>query len=330
MVRGGGMTEIAFYQQGLAIGSQFDTTILAGTKSPNTIQQYRSHFAAYVLFAASWGNALQPATLARWRQNMFSDGYQTQAGDRRQYSVSAINQRLASVRSIMAEAAQQNYISYELAEQFRHIKGLRRSANKDRVRKHARTAISAEDMARITESPNVATPAGKMHRALLMTLAECGMRISEAVALKVADIQWQDGEDGAGWVAWIWGKNMDEAEARPLGKRAKAAIDSWLRARDRLGIESPWIFTSFGGRGSRDPSPKPMTRVSAWQMVQRYAAKVGLEHIKPHDFRRFVGTKLAKRDIRIAQKQLGHKSIETTARHYVIDGVALGATDNLF
>jgi integrase len=65
-------------------------------------------------------------------------------------------------------------------------------------------------------------------------------------------------------------------------------------------------------------------------MVQRYAAKVGLEHIKPHDFRRFVGTKLAKRDIRIAQKQLGHKSIETTARHYVIDGVALGATDNLF
>ncbi len=64
-------------------------------------------------------------------------------------------------------------------------------------------------------------------------------------------------------------------------------------------------------------------------MVQRYAAAVGLEHIKPHDFRRFVGTKLAKRDIRLAQNQLGHKRIETTSQNYVLDAVRLGVTDDL-
>ena len=52
--------------------------------------------------------------------------------------------------------------------------------------------------------------------------------------------------------------------------------------------------------------------------------------MKPHDFRRFVGTELAKRDIRQAQKALGHKRIETTARHYVLDELAGGLTDGLY
>ena len=64
-------------------------------------------------------------------------------------------------------------------------------------------------------------------------------------------------------------------------------------------------------------------------MVQRYANRLGLHHIKPHDFRRYVGTQLAKKDIRLAQNQLGHKRIETTAQNYVLDSVRLGVTDDL-
>jgi integrase/recombinase XerD len=69
---------------------------------------------------------------------------------------------------------------------------------------------------------------------------------------------------------------------------------------------------------------------AAWRAVQRYAQHVGLAHVKPHDFRRFVGTELARRDIRLAQKALGHKRIETTARHYVLDELAGGLTDHLY
>jgi len=73
-----------------------------------------------------------------------------------------------------------------------------------------------------------------------------------------------------------------------------------------------------------------MSLTAVWQAVQQYAAAVGLRHVKPHDFRRFVGTELAKRDIRLAQKALGHKRIETTARHYVLDELAGGLTDGLY
>ncbi len=70
-----------------------------------------------------------------------------------------------------------------------------------------------------------------------------------------------------------------------------------------------------------------MSAVNVWRTVQHYAALVGLAHIKPHDFRRFVGTQFAKEDIRRAQKALGHKRIDTTARHYVLDELEVGLTD---
>ena len=64
--------------------------------------------------------------------------------------------------------------------------------------------------------------------------------------------------------------------------------------------------------------------------MQGYADQVGLSHIKPHDFRRFVGTQLAKRDSRTAQKALGHKRINTTAQQYVLDELEEGLTDDLY
>ena len=66
------------------------------------------------------------------------------------------------------------------------------------------------------------------------------------------------------------------------------------------------------------------------ELVQHYAAVAGLPPVTPHDFRRFVGTQLARRDVRQAQKALGHARIETTARHYIIDELEVGVTDGLY
>lgn len=48
------------------------------------------------------------------------------------------------------------------------------------------------------------------------------------------------------------------------------------------------------------------------------------------DFQRFMDTQLAKRDIRKAQKALGHTRIDTTAQHYVLDELEEGLTDDLY
>ena len=102
-----------------------------------------------------------------------------------------------------------------------------------------------------------------------------------------------------------------------------------MTARTLAGIDTDYIFTGFASRGDSRATDKPFSRQAAWQLVQRYADALGLANIKPHDFRRYVGTQLARRDIRVAQKQLGHASIATTAKHYVLDLVRLGITDDL-
>jgi integrase len=100
---------------------------------------------------------------------------------------------------------------------------------------------------------------------------------------------------------------------------------------------------AFKGENSESPNARltdqPLSSVSIWRIVKRYGSAVGLidadtqaSIIKPHDFRRFVGTRVAKkRGPKQAQLQLGHKHIATTLDNYVLDepepGVANDLTD---
>ena len=230
----------------------------------------------------------------------------------------------------MQEAAQQGYIAYETAEAFRHVKGLTLKANKDRQKTHGKIAVSRADMQRIVDAPDTATLAGKMHCALLLTLATTGARITEVVTLAPGQLQWGSDDEGkTGWQVWIAGKNKVEPEPWALAAKAKVAIDAWLAARDSGRHRSGLHFHGLRRPGRQPGHGQTISRQAAWQIVQRYADALGLSNVKPHDFRRYVGTQLARRDIRIAQKQLGHASIATTAKHYVLDSVRLGITDDL-
>lgn len=310
------------------VGDTFDTGILAGGKSPNTIEQYRLHWTAYVAYAGTWEMAVQAATLARWRQHLFVGGYTTKRGTQKQYTVNAINLRLASVRSVIAAAAEQGYVDHATAEAFKVVRGLKQKANKERKRENNRTPITRDQMDDICNAPNVKTGAGLMHRAFLLTMRGTGARITDVVTMKVDDIAPYTNDSGvSGWAVKFQGKNETEPVFVEISATAKQAIDRWLKWRDLAGVQSEYVFTGFTGRGDRSPSGKPISRVSAWEMVQRYAKRVKLEHIKPHDFRRYVGTQLAKKDIRLAQKQLRHKRIETTAQNYVLDDVHMGHMD---
>ena len=74
----------------------------------------------------------------------------------------------------------------------------------------------------------------------------------------------------------------------------------------------------------------PLSTTAVRQLLRHYAAVAGLPPVTPHDFRRFVGTQLAKRDVRQAQRALGHADIATTAKHYIFDELEVGVTDGLY
>lgn len=229
---------------------------------------------------------------------------------------------LSAVKRIMAEAAIQGYLSHEDASAFEQITGVKTAALKDRIKRNARVRIEPSDMRTVCELPELQRLIGLRDSALLATLASSGLRVSELVTLTHSQIR----AKGKGYIVMVRGKNDVEAREAPLSREAYRLIQTWLEARP---IASDYIFTAFDGRGAR-LSERPISPTATWTIVRKYAVAAGLENVKPHDFRRFVGTQLARTNIRNAQKALGHKRLETTARHYVLDELEAGLTDDLY
>lgn len=290
----------------------FDVNIVAGTIAASSEKMYRRDVLAYLEFAETQEQALVPATLARWRTFLVNHT---------PYSPATINRMMSAVRALMHVAAEQGYITYETAESFTGVRGVKMNAMKERKKPHARTRITSEEMRILTSAPSADTLLGLRDRALLHTLASSGVRVSEAATLTVHQV----GKEGEDYYLSVCGKNDTEYRRTLLSREAHEAIEEWLDAR---ATACPYIFTGFTNHTLKSRE-KPMTPVAIWKVVQGYAHTCGLSSIKPHDFRRFLGTQLAKEDIRKAQLALGHKRIETTTQ-YDLGKLELGLSNELY
>lgn len=297
----------------LPITLAFDSQILAGQLAPSSMAMYQRDFQAYLRFAASTEAAIDPATLARWRTHLAQETTM---------SPNTINRMISAVKRLMREASIQGYIPAGTADGFDNIAGVKTAALKNRIKPAARTRIEPTAMRKMCDTPDDQALLGLRDTALLATLASSGLRVSEVVGLTVQQIV----AKGSGYVVLVRGKNDVEMREAPLSREAYGHIQEWLARRP---FQSSIIFTAFAGRGDR-PLTRAMSAVSIWRVVRKYATANDLDHVKPHDFRRFVGTQLARSNLRMAQKALGHKRLETTARHYILDELEAGLTDGLY
>ena len=297
----------------LAVPAPFDASLLAGQLASSSIAMYQRDFAAYAAFAGSATALLDAATLARWRTHLAQETAM---------SPNTINRMLSAVKRLMREAAVQGYVTHEVAAAFDAISGVKAAALKERIKGNARVRIEPVAMRTVCDTPATERLIGLRDTALLATLASSGLRVSETATLTRQHIR----AKGSGFVVLVRGKNDIEFREAPLSREAHGHIQAWLAERP---VESDYIFTAFDGRGER-VSERPMSAVAIWRVVRKYADEAGLTDVKPHDFRRFVGTQLARSNLRHAQKALGHKRLETTARHYILDELEAGLTDNLY
>jgi len=290
--------------------------ILAGQLTQSSIDMYRRDVAAYQAYSEATGkNPLDAQTLADWRDHLATNT---------NMSPNTINRMLSAVKRLIKEAAStsRRIVPAVLKTEFMDVPGVKVKALKTRLKRNARTRISPEDMRRLCEAPNTDTLVGVRDKALLATLASSGLRASELASLTIGQIK----QRGKGYYLQVMGKTDTEPRDAHLSVEAYTLISNWLNQRPVL---SPYVFTSFSTRAAI-LSTEPISEVTVWNIVKRYAHQCELDHVKPHDLRRFVGTQLAAKDIRKAQKALGHKSIEVTARHYVLDELEIGLTDNLY
>ena len=142
---------------------------------------------------------------------------------------SSINQRLAAIRKLALEAADNGLVDEATAQSIRRIENIKRKGGKIG---NWLTKAQAEQM---LNAPDVDTLKGLRDRAILAVMIGCGLRRSEVATLTVEHIQQRDGR----WVvADLVGKHN---RTRTVGMNSwvKMILDNWT---DAAGITRGYLF----------------------------------------------------------------------------------------
>ena len=163
--------------------------------------------------------------------------------------------------------------------------------------------LSSDEVERLLAPGQPTTPQGLRDRAMLEVLYASGLRVSELVGLRLADLNL------AGGILRVLGKGNKERLV-PMGDTAVESLRVYL-ADGRPKLErrraSPHLFLGRHGRG--------LTRQMFWQLLKRYVRAAGItKPVTPHTLRHSFATHLLERgaDLRSVQLMLGHADIGTT------------------
>ena len=284
--------------------------------TPRSLEGYQSDATLYLRWCDyDSARALDVATFRAWRNHLV---------DATTRSPNTINRRLHAIRSLVVASAAREAIDQAIAFRFRLVEPVGRASLRARLK--AQHTLSPAQVRALVHAPDPLTHAGLRDRALLITLAGSGCRISELLTLTSADLR----QEGAAWFLHVLGKGQTYARRAPCSSEAVTWIRRWLDKRAKAGVDVALIFTGFTGRYDR-PTRQGLKRNAAWRRIKAYGQQCGLPWLTPHDLRRFVATQVAARhDLRAAQKALGHASLTTTSTHYIRDELAPHLTEGLY
>jgi integrase/recombinase XerD len=161
--------------------------------------------------------------------------------------------------------------------------------------------LTEDEIDLLLSGPDLETHQGVRDRAILELMYATGMRVSEMVSLKLAEVDLDAG------LIVCHGKGSKQRRV-PIGRSASHWLQTYIGIRTRVpsAPEAPNLFVNSVGR--------PLTRQVAWAAIKRYAAKGGLQNVSPHTLRHSFATHLLQRgaDSRSVQALLGHSDISTT------------------
>jgi len=165
--------------------------------------------------------------------------------------------------------------------------------------------LSESEVARMLDGVDGEDPRSLRDRALMEIMYDCGLRVSEACALKMEDVV------GEADLLRILGKGSKERLV-PFGGAAARALSAYLaegrEAFARGDLSERHVFLTRRGGA--------FTRQGVFKVIRERAAAAGIEaeRISPHVLRHCFASHLLARgaDIRTVQELLGHASIATT------------------
>ena len=225
----------------------------------------------------------------------------------RAYQVHLLEERKLAAGSLSVVAAALRFL-YKIT--------LRRPWNDDDIPMPKRPlklpiVLSPEQVVRF-----LACVAGTKHRAILTTIYASGLRVSEAVALRPADI------DSARMVLRVdQGKGRKDRYVMLSPRLLEVLRDYW-----RIERPKPWLFPGDG-------AGRHITKNAVEQACQKAHRACGIDKpVTPHSLRHAFATHLLESgtDVRRIQLLLGQRSLATTSRYLKVATSSLCATVSPF
>ncbi len=268
--------------------------------SPHTLKAYKQDLSNLGLFVGTSGRDVALETLNRplvqgWLARM------------EEVKPRTIRRRLATLKS-MFSALERNGI-----ENSNPLEGFRNEIKVGNIlpRTIARSTVrSLLHSAHYQPAKNrLATLRRAMETSLIELLFATGMRVGEAVALDLGEV------DMERLVISVRGKGNREREIPIMCDELRLALSCQIEARkaDSAGPTSP-LFVNRNGNRVSDQSVR--------LILHRHAAMIGGQNITPHMLRHTVATLLLEDgvDLRHIQLLLGHSSITTTTIYVHVSG----------
>ena len=180
----------------------------------------------------------------------------------------------------------------------------------------------------------IAAATNPRNRAFIALLARTGVRISEAIQLKVSDIDFQGGMltimhlkeksklkcphcgESLGKrhlfcpacgnkVGQALREKIEQRRRRtiPIDRTTLGLIEEYLQWRSRFPYHGPLLF--------------PFSRQRGWQLVEKLGRRIGIAGLHPHSLRHLLATRWVNKglDVKKLQVLLGHASISTTMEY---------------
>jgi integrase/recombinase XerC len=271
--------------------------------SGHTVANYRREIEQFSAFAQERGVAawdqVTPALLRQWLAALHKQGY----------ARASVVRRISELRSFYNFLKRQDRVATNPVD----------SISAPKLPQRLPRPLAREEVVALLNAPDAGTPQGQRDRAMLEMLYAGGLRVSELLALDVADVDLGQAQ------VRVTGKGAKERIAL-LGKPAVAALRLYLedgRAKLLEAAQQSGGKQDSGGKWlSKRPTALFLNRFGqrlSISMFTRtlgdYAQAAGIGHrVTPHMLRHSFATHLLDggADLRSVQELLGHEQASTT------------------
>ena len=264
--------------------------------SKNTLWAYESDLEKFAFFLKKWKGGAYPPEQAQ------SDDITAFIGSIHQSGLTERSQAriLSALRAFYKFLRMEGHIKTDPVE----------IIDAPKIGLYLPVVLSIQEVEALMESVDLSHPQGHRNRALLEMMYGSGLRVSEAVTLRLSDLFFPEE------FIRVRGKGSKQRLV-PVGKEAMKAVGLWMEQRRVMKVVKAGEDVVFLNRRGA-----PLTREMVFLMVREQARLAGItKTISPHTLRHSFASHLLENgaDLRIIQQLLGHESILTTEIYTHLD-----------